>query len=96
MQIQPTTNTYSQLTGTQPAAPDELKEAFRDFVGTTLFGQMLSTMRDSVGKPAYFHGGQAEEIFQQQLDQVLVDELTESSASSIADPMYDLFNGPRY
>jgi hypothetical protein len=74
---------------------DPLREAFRDFVGQTLFGQMLSSMRSTVGKPAYFHGGRAEEVFSEQLDQVLVERITEASASTVADPMYDLFNMQR-
>lgn len=84
--------------GGQPtaAAPSgqggELQESFKQFVGQTLFGQMLSSMRQTVEKPAYFHGGQTEEIFQQQLDQVLVEEITDASADRIADPMFELFN----
>jgi len=70
---------------------EPLREAFRDFVGTTLFGQMLSSMRETVGKPAYFHGGRTEEIFQQQLDEIMVDDLTKNSAAKIADPMFELF-----
>ena len=74
-----------------PAGEEPLREAFRDFVGQTMFGQMLQSMRSTVGKSAYFHGGRGEEVFQQQLDQLLVEELSESSASSVADPMFDLF-----
>lgn len=70
---------------------EPLREAFRDFVGQTMFGQMLQSMRSTVGKPAYFHGGRGEEVFQQQLDQLLVEELADSSASSVADPMFELF-----
>lgn len=73
-------------------SPDPLRQAFREFVGQTLFGQLLSSMRNTVGKPAYFHGGRAEEVFTQQLDQVLVERITEASASTVADPMYELFN----
>ena len=73
----------------------ELREAFNDFVGQTFFGQMLSAMRDTVGEPAYFHGGRAEEVFQSQLDQVLAEELSEASADTFADPMYELFKLPR-
>jgi Rod binding domain-containing protein len=75
-----------------PESPDELKTAFRKFVGTTLYGQMLKSMRSTIGKPAYLHGGQTEEIFQQQLDQIMVEDLTEKSADTIADPMYELFS----
>ncbi len=76
-------------------AEDPLRDAFRDFVGQTLFGQMLSSMRSTVGKPAYFHGGRAEEVFSQQLDQVLVEQITDASASTVADPMFELFNMQR-
>ncbi len=72
--------------------PSEMREAFTDFVGQTLFGSMLASMRTTVGKPAYMHGGRTEEVFQQQLDQHIVEDLTKSSASSIADPMFELFN----
>ncbi len=70
----------------------ELKKAFTDFVGQTLFGSMLASMRKSVGKPAYMHGGRTEEVFQKQLDQKIVEDLTDSSAESIAEPMFELFN----
>jgi hypothetical protein len=84
--------------GPQPPAPTlggkdspELREAFQDFVGQSLFGQLLSEMRNSVGKPAYFHGGMGEEMFQQQLDQVLVERISEASAKTLSQPMYELF-----
>jgi hypothetical protein len=66
----------------------EVREAFTQFVGQTFFGQMIGAMRTSLGKPAYFHGGQAEEIFRGQLDQVLAEEMTEKSASQFTDPMF--------
>jgi len=70
----------------------ELQKAFEDFVGQTFYSQMLSSMRKTVGKPAYFHGGQAEEIFKGQLDQVLAEKLSDSTAENFARPMYELFN----
>lgn len=81
----------AQLAPPADGPTSEAREAFHDFVGQTLFGQMLSSMRKTVEKPAYLHGGQAEEIFQSQLDQLLVEEITDASAESIADPMYELF-----
>ena len=85
----------SELLSSAGKNPDELKDAFTDFVGQTLFGSMLASMRKTVGKPAYMHGGRTEEVFQQQLDQHIVEDLTESSAESIADPMFQLFNMQR-
>ena len=77
--------------GTHSEGDSELKEAFTEFVGQTLFGQLLKSMRSTVGKPAYMHGGRTEEIFQAQLDAIITQDLTDSSASQYADPMYDLF-----
>ncbi len=87
---------YAQHNST-PALPEgapaskELREAFDNFVGESLFSQMISSMRKSQQKPAYFHGGRAEEVFQKQLDQTLAQELTKSSARQFSDPMFKLF-----
>lgn len=67
---------------------DELRESFTKFFGETFYGQMVKSLRSTVGKPAYFHGGQAEEVFRSQLDQVMADELSEASADRFADPMF--------
>lgn len=68
----------------------ELKHQFTTFVGQTLFGQLFKAMRSSLGKPAYFHGGRTEEVFQQQLDQVLADRMTLAQGGRYAQAMYDL------
>lgn len=68
----------------------QLRDAYRDFVGKTFFGQMLKSMRSTVGKAAYFDGGQTEEVFRAQVDQQMADEMSKSSASKLADPMFRL------
>jgi peptidoglycan hydrolase FlgJ len=86
----------ASLLGGTSAQPDaELREAFTDFVGQTLFGSMLASMRKTVGKPAYMHGGRTEEVFQQQMDQLIVEDMTEASADTLAGPMFDLFTMQR-
>jgi Rod binding domain-containing protein len=79
----------------QPARGDQdeakLRQVFDETVGQTLFGQLLKQMRKTVGKPAYFHGGRGEEVFQQQLDQVLAEKLSRASADQITGPMFELF-----
>ena len=75
----------------QGGEDDELRKAFQSFVGQTLFGQLLKAMRKTVGKPAYFYGGRAEEIFRQQLDQVLAEKISETSAHKFSEPMFELF-----
>ena len=75
-----------------PATDDksaELREKFTQFVGEAFFGQMIKAMRATVGKPAYFHGGRGEEVFQSQLDQKMAEHLTETSASRFAEPMFE-------
>jgi len=79
----------------QDAKSQALRRNFNDFVGQTLFGEMLKSMRKSQHKAAYFHGGRAEEVFQQQLDQVLTEKLSQASADKIAGPMYELFTMSR-
>src|SRR5262245_27097717 len=68
---------------------DELKEKFTQFVGETFYGQMIKSMRATVGKAAYFDGGQAEQAFQGQLDQYLSQHLTEATADRFAEPMFN-------
>jgi flagellar protein FlgJ len=68
----------------------KLQDAYHDFVGKTFYGEMLKSMRSTVGKPAYFHGGQAEEIFRSQLDQHLTDHMSDASAEGFAEPMFRL------
>jgi len=75
------------LQGTK--SEEELREKFTQFVGETFFGQMLKAMRSTVGKPAYFHGGRAEEVFQGQLDQTLSQHFTEVTADRFAEPMFN-------
>ncbi|HVX15072.1 MAG TPA: rod-binding protein [Pirellulales bacterium] len=69
----------------------QLREAFDQFVGETFYGQMLASMRKTLGKPAYFHGGRAEEVFQGQLDQVVSEQLAKANADTLSGPMFDLF-----
>jgi len=68
---------------------EEVREKFTQFVGETFYGQMFKAMRSTVGKPAYFHGGRAEEAFQGQLDQTMTEELTKTTASKFAEPMFE-------
>ena len=74
---------------------EQLREQFENTFGELLFGQMLSAMRKNVGEPAYFHGGRAEEIFTQQLDQQLAQNLSKSCAGEFVGPMFDLTTSGR-
>ncbi len=93
-------STYDISTTAKPPSPSagdaagddaEVREKFNEFVGQAFFGQMLKAMRKTVGKPAYFHGGRAEEIFQEQLDQVIGEKLSEATGDTFSRPMFELF-----
>ena len=69
----------------------ELRSTFQQAVAGMLFGQMLKSLRSTAGKPAYIHGGQAEEMFQSQLDQHLVEQLSQTSGSPYVEELYRQF-----
>ncbi|MDR1924307.1 MAG: rod-binding protein [Planctomycetaceae bacterium] len=69
----------------------EFRELFHKFTGQVLFGEMLKRMRATQEKNPYFHGGRAEEIFQDELDNKLVEQLTKSTTKNLSEPMYNQF-----
>ncbi len=77
--------------GEAAAGERRLRETFKQFVGEVFFGQLLKAMRKTVGEPAYFSGGRAEEVFRGQLDQVLAEKLARQAGAQLADPMFALF-----
>ncbi|MCC6510521.1 MAG: rod-binding protein [Pirellulaceae bacterium] len=72
-------------------AEEPLREKFQEFVGQTFFSELIKSLRTSQKGAAYFNGGRAEEIFQGQFDQMMTEHLSEASAQTIADPMFELF-----
>jgi hypothetical protein len=66
----------------------DLKKAFSQFVGETFYGEMFKAMRQSTGKPEYFHGGMAEEQFQSRLDMQRAQDLAGSENNAFAEGMF--------
>lgn len=66
----------------------EVQEKFQEFMAGTFYAQMVKSLRAGQGKPAYFHGGQAEEIFQSQMDQIVSENLANSHGAEFAEPLY--------
>lgn len=69
----------------------ELKEAFQDFVAGTFYKQMFKALRSGQNKPAYFHGGQAEELFQSHMDQQISEDLAKQHGSVLSDTLFSSF-----
>lgn len=84
------------LDNTKPNEPDDskLREAFQDFTAGTVFGQMLKSLRKLNDKPAYLHGGQAEETFRNLLDEKVAGTLARSHGATIAEPLFRSFATP--
>ncbi len=78
-----------------PDSDGETKAKFQEILGELLFGQMLKSMRQTVGKPAYFHGGRGEEAFTQQLDQILAQKMSRSAGEQFLGPMYEMWSSAR-
>jgi peptidoglycan hydrolase FlgJ len=67
----------------------EVREAFNQFVGEAFYVQMFKAMRQTVDKPAYFHGGRGEEVFQSQLDQTMAEQMTKRSGGELSEAMFE-------
>lgn len=78
--------------GEQDGGEDHhVKELFEQFVTQTFFGLLLKEMRKSIHKTTYFHGGLAEEIFEQHLDMAIAEKLAHSTGERFGGPMFKLF-----
>jgi Rod binding domain-containing protein len=82
-------NRLREMQKTPEATPEQVRDAFTQFVGESFYAQMLKAMRSSLAKPAYFHGGRAEEIFTAQLDQTMAQQLADKSTERLIDPLFE-------
>jgi len=73
----------------------QFREVLHQFIGQTLFGQMLKSMRATQEKNPYFHGGNAEDIYQSMLDMTLTDTMTKATSKTLSEPMYKLMKAPK-
>lgn len=69
----------------------QLRKTFSKSVGEVFYTQMLKSMRQTVGKTAYLHGGKAEDMFQQQLDQVLAEKMADRDGDRLTRELYERF-----
>jgi Rod binding domain-containing protein len=90
--IAPTSSMSGMATGLTPAAgaPD-LQGTFQKAVAGLFFGELLKSLRSTVGEPAYIHGGQAEKLFEGQLDQILSENLATTQGGAFVGELYDQF-----
>jgi len=77
------------------AQDKQFRELLHQFIGQTLIGQMLKSMRTTQEKNPYFHGGHAEEMYQSLLDMELTDQMTKATSRTLSEPMYKLMKAPQ-
>jgi Rod binding domain-containing protein len=84
----------SSANSTTPTRPP-LQAVFQEFVAGTFFQQMLKALRQTHGEAAYFHGGQAERVFQAQFDQHVAGELAASHGGQLSAGLFRAFQQQR-
>lgn len=77
--------------GASTEQDSSVRDAFQKFVAGTFYKQMLKSMRKMHDKPAYFHGGQAEEMFQGQMDQQVAEDLSIKHGAALTEPLFQAF-----
>lgn len=68
---------------------EQLREAAEKLVATTLITPLFEQLRSDPLASDLFHGGRAEKIFQQQLDQVLADRIAGATRFDLVDAVYN-------
>lgn len=66
----------------------QLREAAEKLVATTLIMPMFKQLRNDPLAAKLLHGGRGEEIFQQQMDQVLSDRIAGAAGFDLVDSVY--------
>ena len=70
----------------------ETEAAFQEFVAGTFYRNVLKALRATQRRPAYFHGGAAENVFQNQLDQQVAEDLAKSHGETFSGPLFSAFS----
>jgi len=78
-------------TGQRVVGEQELEKTFRTAVAGMFYGQLMKALRSTAGETAYLHGGQAEKMFEAQLDQQLVEDLAAGHNGSLVQELYQQF-----
>jgi Rod binding domain-containing protein len=83
----------NQGKATKTPAKGELavREKFQDFVGGTFYKEMLKALRAAQKPSKYLNGGQAEKIFQSQMDQQIAEDLAHQYAGHLAAPLFESY-----
>src|SRR3979490_2770785 len=67
------------------------REKFQDFVGGTFYKEMLKALRAAQKPSKYMNGGQAEKVFQGQMDQQIAEDLARQYGGPLAAPLFESY-----
>ncbi|MEZ6046896.1 MAG: rod-binding protein [Planctomycetaceae bacterium] len=84
-------NRALEMAASEADSVEEVKKVFQEFVAGTFYSTMLKAMHAMHDKPAFMHGGQAEEMFQNQLDQQISKELAAEHGEALVTPLLPAF-----
>lgn len=69
-----------------------VRDKFQDFVAGTFYKEMLKALRAAQKPSKYLNGGQAEKIFQGQMDQEIAEDLARQYGGHFAAPLYESYS----
>lgn len=73
------------------SAEQKLRRAANELVGSVFYGTLLRRMRSSVLTGPYGHGGNAEKMFQGQLDQIFAERAGAARSTRLTDAIIDRY-----
>jgi hypothetical protein len=73
------------------AALEPLRDTVNQAVGAVFFGPLLRSARSSAFKSEIGHGGRGEDVFQNQMDQILIERAGRASGNRITEAIVDRF-----
>lgn len=75
-------------TSADHALQRQVREAAQQLVSSSLIQPLLAEAQKDPFRTDLFHGGQGEEVFQQQFNQAIADRITSRSNLSVVDAIY--------
>lgn len=77
----------------EPSSMQKLRHVAQDMLRSALFSPLMAQMRKPLfGKPI-MHGGQAEDIFTQHFDKLMIDRISSTSTWGLTEAIVDKFAG---
>ncbi len=73
--------------GQLESEPESAEQAMQQFVGETFYGMLMKQMRNTVVQSDLFGNSSAKRMFESQLDQTLVQELSTNHSEFLSRPM---------